>query len=89
MLQTLLSPEVIARLPTPKGVAMALTQACQRENVNLDTIANLVRTDSALSGRILALANSCGIRGIRSRQLMRPSSGWALRQSARLHWPFH
>lgn len=63
MLQTLLSPEVIARLPTPKGVAMALTQACQRENVNLDTIANLVRTDPALSGRILALANSAASGG--------------------------
>ena len=64
MLQTLLPPEVIARLPTPKGVAMALTKACQREDVNLDTIASLVRTDPALSGRILALANSAASGGL-------------------------
>lgn len=63
MLQRLLSPEVISRLPTPKGVAMALTQACQRDDVNLDTIADLVRTDPALSGRLLALANSAASGG--------------------------
>lgn len=42
---------------------MALNKACQREDVNLDTIAGLVRTDPALSGRLLALANSAASSG--------------------------
>ena len=42
---------------------MALTKACQREDVHLDTIAGLVRTDPALSGRLLALANSAASGG--------------------------
>jgi len=63
MLHRILSPEVISRLPTPKGVALALTKACQGEDVHLDTIAGLVRTDPALSGRLLALANSAASGG--------------------------
>lgn len=63
MLNRILSPEVISRLPTPKGVALALTKACQREDVHLDTIAGLVRTDPALSGRLLGLANSAASGG--------------------------
>jgi two-component system, cell cycle response regulator len=63
MLNRLLSPEVIARLPTPKGVALALTKACQREDVHLETISGLVRTDPALSGRLLGLANSAASGG--------------------------
>lgn len=63
MLDSILSPEVIARLPTPKGVALALTKACQREEVHLETIAGLVRSDPALSGRLLGLANSAAYGG--------------------------
>lgn len=63
MLHTGLSAEVIDRLPTPKGVALALTQACRRDNANLDEIAGLVRTDPALSGRLLALANAAALGG--------------------------
>lgn len=58
-----LAPDVIARLPTPKGVAMALVQACRSDDVNLQQIAELVRTDPALSGRLLALANSAAAGG--------------------------
>jgi HD-like signal output (HDOD) protein len=63
MLHTGLSAEVIERLPSPKGVALALTQACRREDANLDDIAGLVRTDPALSGRLLALANAAAFGG--------------------------
>ncbi len=58
-----LSSEAIARLPTPKGVALALLKACRSEDVNLQQIADLVRTDPALSGRLLALANSAASGG--------------------------
>ena len=63
MLHTALSPDAINRLPTPKGVALALAQACRREDVRLDEIAGLVRTDPALSGRLLALANAAALGG--------------------------
>ena len=63
MINRLLSPEVISRLPTPRGVALALAKACQREDVHLDTIGNLVRTDPALAGRLLALANAAASSG--------------------------
>ncbi|WP_158558882.1 HDOD domain-containing protein [Rhodoferax lacus] len=63
MLHTGLPSDVIDRLPTPKGVALALTQACRRDDANLDEISSLVRTDPALSGRLLALANAAALGG--------------------------
>ena len=63
MLHTGLSAEVIERLPSPKGVALALTKACRRDDANLDEISSLVRTDPALSGRLLALANAAAMGG--------------------------
>jgi HD-like signal output (HDOD) protein len=63
MLHTALSPDVIDRLPTPKGVALALTKACRRDDVLLAEIASLVRTDPALSGRLLAMANAAALGG--------------------------
>jgi HD-like signal output (HDOD) protein len=58
-----LPPEVVGRLPSPQGVAFALNRACRSDHVNLYEIANLVRTDPALSGRLLALANSAATGG--------------------------
>lgn len=63
MLHSALSADVIARLPSPQGVALALTQACRRDDANLDEICGLVRTDPALSGRLLALANTAALGG--------------------------
>jgi HD-like signal output (HDOD) protein len=63
MLHTGLPADAIDRLPTPKGVALALTQACRRDDANLDEIASLVRNDPALSGRLLALANAAALGG--------------------------
>lgn len=58
-----LKDEWIARLPSPQGVAFALTKACRAEHVNLQEISDLVRTDPALGGRLLALANSAASGG--------------------------
>ncbi len=63
MLHTTLSDDAIARLPSPKGVALALGRACRRDDVRLDEVASLVRSDPALSGRLLALANSAALGG--------------------------
>ena len=63
MLQTALSAEVIERLPSPKGLALALTKACRRDDANLDEICALVRTDPALSARLLVLANAAALGG--------------------------
>ena len=54
---------LIDRLPSPKGVALALTKACRSEDVSLDEIAALVQTDPALSARLLALANAAAAGG--------------------------
>jgi HD-like signal output (HDOD) protein len=63
MQHTALSADALARLPSPKGVALALSQACRREEVHLDEVAGLVRSDPALSARLLALANSAALGG--------------------------
>ncbi|WP_297324464.1 diguanylate cyclase [Nitrosomonas sp.] len=45
-------------LPSPKGVALALLEACRREDVTINEITKLVQTDPALSGRLIQRANS-------------------------------
>ena len=52
-------------LPSPKGVALALMEACRREDITIHEIARLVQTDPALSGRLIQRANS-------SNQVIRP-----------------
>lgn len=49
-------------LPTPKGVALALLNACRRENVTINEIAKLIQTDPALSGRLILRANAANQR---------------------------
>lgn len=63
MINILLKSDVIERLPSPKGVALGLLEACRSESSNLGSIAELVRTDPALCGRILALANAASTGG--------------------------
>jgi HD-like signal output (HDOD) protein len=58
-----LPDDMVARLPSPQGVAFALTKACRNDHANLQEISNLVRTDPALCGRLLALANSAATGG--------------------------
>ncbi|HNV58894.1 MAG TPA: diguanylate cyclase [Rhodoferax sp.] len=50
-------------LPSPKGVAMAIMQACQREDTTVASIAALVQTDPSLTGRLLQRANAAAVSG--------------------------
>jgi two-component system, cell cycle response regulator len=50
-----------SKLPTPRGVALAILELSQRENATLGEIARLVQTDPALSGRLIKLSNSASL----------------------------
>jgi len=50
-------------LPSPKGVALAIMQACQKEDTTVASIAALVQTDPSLTGRLLQRANAAGSSG--------------------------
>lgn len=45
-------------LPSPKGVALALLEACRQEDVTISEITKLIQTDPALSGRLIQRANA-------------------------------
>lgn len=51
------------QLPSPKGVALAIMEICQRDDASLSEVARIVQTDPALSSRLLQLANSAGQSG--------------------------
>ncbi len=53
------------RLPSPKGVALAIIEVCRREDAGIDDIARIARTDPALASRLLRLANSAARRHAR------------------------
>lgn len=46
------------RLPSPKGVALALLNVMQQDDVTIQDIARIVQADPALSGRLIKFANS-------------------------------
>ena len=46
------------RLPSPKGVALAVMRLARREDVMMDEVAEVVQTDPAITGRLIRLANS-------------------------------
>lgn len=50
--------KAIVRLPSPSGVALAIMKLVQQEDATLQQVAQLIKTDPALSGRILSFANS-------------------------------
>jgi len=50
--------KTIVRLPSPSGVALAIMKLVQQEDATLQQVAQLIKTDPALSGRILSFANS-------------------------------
>jgi diguanylate cyclase (GGDEF)-like protein len=53
-----LEEQFVERLPSPQGVALAILNACAREDVSLAEVVGLVQTDPALSGRLLERANA-------------------------------
>ena len=58
-----LARELIDRLPSPQGVALAILSACARDDVTLAEVTQLVQTDPALSGRLLERANAANAGG--------------------------
>ncbi len=50
--------KISGQLPSPKGVALAILELCQRENATLGEITRVVQTDPALSGRLIKLSNT-------------------------------
>jgi diguanylate cyclase (GGDEF)-like protein len=46
------------RLPSPSGTALAIMKLVQRDDATVQQVGQLIQTDPALSGRILAFANS-------------------------------
>ena len=46
------------QLPSPKGVALALLNLMQQDDVTIHEIARIVQTDPALSGRLIKFSNS-------------------------------
>lgn len=53
-----LEEQIVERLPSPQGVALAIMDACAREDVGTAEVSHLVQTDPALSGRLLERANA-------------------------------
>lgn len=49
------------KLPTPSGVALAVIQLCRDESSNARDLADVLRTDPALTGRLLNFCNSAAI----------------------------
>ncbi|MCB9832742.1 MAG: diguanylate cyclase [Planctomycetes bacterium] len=54
------------RLPSPPGVAMAIIKLTEAEDYEVADIARVIRSDPALSGRVLKLCNSSAKAGIRA-----------------------
>lgn len=46
------------QLPSPKGVALAILNLIQRDDVKVQDISHVVQTDPALTGRLIKYANS-------------------------------
>ena len=46
------------KMPSPKGVALAILRLAKKPDVTVDEIANVVKTDPSLSGNIIKAANS-------------------------------
>ena len=62
-MKTLESLKINGQLPSPKGVALAILEICQREDATTADIARVVQTDPALSGRLIRQANWLAQRG--------------------------
>lgn len=45
-------------LPSPKGVALAIMEACGRDDATMDSVDSVIQTNPALAARLFQLANS-------------------------------
>ncbi|MCE9633873.1 MAG: HDOD domain-containing protein, partial [Methylophilales bacterium] len=45
-------------LPSPKGVALMVMQLCQKEEVSLSEVSQIIRGDPVLAGRVIKIANA-------------------------------
>ncbi len=50
-------------LPSPKGVALAVMELCQRDTATMDEVSRTVMTDPALSGKLIHQANAAATGG--------------------------
>ena len=50
-------------LPSPKGVALAIMQLTQRDDVSMSDLARVLKTDPAFVGRLIKAANSVNALG--------------------------
>jgi diguanylate cyclase (GGDEF)-like protein len=55
--------ELTSRLPSPKGIALAIMNTCRRDDVTVQDVSRLVQSDPALTGRLLQQANAAGHSG--------------------------
>ena len=55
--------ELTSRLPSPKGIALAIMNTCRRDDVTVQDVSRLVQSDPALTGRLLHQANAAGQSG--------------------------
>ena len=58
-----LEQELKQRLPSPHGVALAIMDACRKDDVAMSDVATLVQSDPALTGRLLERANAAAMGG--------------------------
>jgi diguanylate cyclase (GGDEF)-like protein len=58
-----LDQALVQKLPSPKGVALAIMEACQSDTASTQEIAKLVITDPALTGLLLENANAAATGG--------------------------
>ena len=63
MMNEPLAQALIDRLPSPQGIALAIMNACARDDVTLVEVTHLVQADPALSGRLLERANAATVGG--------------------------
>lgn len=53
-------------LPSPSGVGMAILRLTQNDNFTADELAHTIQSDPALTGRIVKMANSAQMAGVKS-----------------------
>jgi diguanylate cyclase (GGDEF)-like protein len=63
-----LSPVLKQRMPSPTNVALAIMEACRRDDASTQEVVKLLQADPALTGRLLARANAAsnGVRPVAS-----------------------